>query len=62
MTTKHLTPTECDGVTEKPELTQNVRETIEYKEAVADPESDKLRDSLAALAGIGKQHILPKNK
>lgn len=58
MEREHLTPTECDGTTEKPVLTQNVRETVEYVEAMADPESQRLLDTLAGLAAIGKRHIV----
>lgn len=61
MNREHLIPTECDGTTEKPELTQNVRETIEYREAVAGPERQKLMDTLAELAAVGRLHITNKN-
>jgi DNA-directed RNA polymerase subunit F len=60
MTSEHLIPTECEGAPEKPELTQNVRETVEYLEAVADPETPKLMETLADLAAIGKKHIINK--
>ncbi len=58
MKREHLIPTECDGTTEKPELTQNVRDTVEYVEAVADPERQKLLATLSDLAAIGKKHLL----
>jgi hypothetical protein len=54
MPSEHLIPTECDGTLEKPELTQNVRETVEYAEAAPDPESPKLMETLRELAAVGK--------
>lgn len=62
MNREHLIPTECDGTTEKPVITQNVRETIEYSEAIADPESQKLLETLSELSEVGRLHILNKNR
>lgn len=58
MKREHLTPTECDGTADKPVLTQNVRETVEYVEAMANPERQRLLDTMAELAAIGKRHIV----
>lgn len=59
--TGHLMPTECDGTAEKPEIKQNVRETSEYAEALADPESGALLNTLEDIANLGRLHILNKN-
>lgn len=59
---EHLIPTECEGAPEKPELTQNVRETVEYTEAVADQERQKLLETLSELSEVGRLHILNKNR
>lgn len=61
MAAEHLIPTECDGTNEKSEVSQNVRETVEYIEAMSDPEGTKLMDTLAKLAAIGQKHIIDKN-
>lgn len=57
MPSEHLIPTECEGALEKPELTQNVRETVEYADAVADPEIPQLMKALDDLAVVGKRLI-----
>lgn len=62
MNREHLIPTECTGTAEKPELTQNVRETVEYMEALADPDRPKLLETLSELAAVGRLHILNKNR
>lgn len=61
MATEHLIPTECDGTTEKSKVSQNVRETVEYIEAMSDPERKILMDTMAELAAIGQKHIIDKN-
>lgn len=57
MTTENLIPTECDGLDTKPELTQDVRDTLEYQKTLTEPDRPALLDTLADLAKLG-----PSNK
>lgn len=54
-----ISPVDCDGCVEKPVIPCNVRETAEYQETMNHPDSDRLMRTLAELAELGKQHILP---
>ena len=50
----HLIPVDCDGLKEKPEMTQDVTQTREYQEALAEPGQEELNQDLAALADFSR--------
>ena len=50
-----LIPTECDGLPEKPEMTQDATQTKEYQEALAEPGQEELAQTLSALADFSRK-------
>jgi len=53
--TEHLIPVECDGLAEKPEINQDVLNTVEYQEAMQE-ECAELDNLLATMARMTKPY------
>ena len=50
-----LIPTDCDGLPEKPEMTQDATQTREYQDALAEPGQEELAQTLSALANFSRK-------
>lgn len=57
----HLIPVDCDGLPTKPIINQNVEDTAEYLEAMAEPGGEQLLATLASLASLAKRHNFFRN-